>query len=84
MYEIHNNISPSYFLNLFTINLNIQDHFTKQTSKFYITSDHTNVRAYNIQVYGTKLWNSFSKDITDSTSLSVYKKRCIEFMHKAT
>ena len=81
MYKIRNNILPSYFLNLFTTN---HDHFTRQASKFHITSHHTNVRAYSIKIYGTKRWNSLSKDITDSASLSVFKKRCIEFMHKAT
>ena len=74
MYKIHNNILTSYFLNLFTTNLSIHDHFTRQACKFHITSHHTNVRAYSIQVYGTKLWNSLSKDITDSASLSVFKK----------
>ena len=34
MYKIHNNILPSYFQNLFTTNLNIYDHFTRQASKF--------------------------------------------------
>ena len=82
MYKINNNILPSYFLNVFTTNLNIHDHFTRQASKFHITSHHTNVRAHSNQIYGTKLWISLSKDITDSASLSVFKTRCIEFMHK--
>ena len=74
MYKIHNNILLSYFLNLFTTNFNIHDHFTRQASKFHITFHRTNVRANSIQVYGTKLWNSLSEDITDSASLSVFKK----------
>ena len=84
MYKILNNILPSYFVSLFTTNLSIHDHFTRQASKFHMTSHHTNVRAYSIQVYGTKFWNSLSKDITVSASLSIFKKQCIEFMHKAT
>ena len=70
MYRIHNNILPSYFLNLFTTNLNINDHFTRQACKFHITSHRKNVRENSIQVYGTKLLNSLSKDNADSASLS--------------
>ena len=74
MYKIQNNILLSYFLNLFTTNLSIHDHFIRQASKFHITYHHTNVRAYSIQVYGTKLWRNLSNDITDSASLAVFKK----------
>ena len=77
MHKIHNKIMPSYFLNLFTTNLSIHDQFTKQAFKLHITPHHTNVRAYSIQVYSTKLWSSLSKDITDSTSHAVLKKNDI-------
>ena len=63
MYKIHNNILPCYFINLFTINLNIHDHFTRQASKFHITSHHTNVRANSIQVYGTNFGTVYPKTL---------------------
>ena len=53
MYKIHSNILLFYFLNLFSTNLSIQDHFTMQTSKLHITAHQTNMRAYSIQVCGT-------------------------------
>ena len=37
MYKILNNLLPSYFLNLFTTNLSILDHFTRQAFKLHIT-----------------------------------------------
>ena len=83
MHKIHNNILPSYFLNLFTSNLSIHDHFTRQASTFHITSHHTNVRPYSIQAFGTNLWNSLSKDITDSPSLSVYKNDVLSLCIKS-
>ena len=82
MHKIHNNILPSYFLNLFTTNLSNYGHLTRQASKLHNTPNHLNVKAYSIQVYGTKVRNSLSKDITYSTSLAVFKKDVFSFCTK--
>ena len=76
MYKISNCLLPTVFQNLFTLNSNVHDHKTKQSSKLHVTSHRTNSRAYSIQIYGVRLWNMLSKDITDVPSLSIFKSKC--------
>ena len=74
MYK-NNNIFPCYFLNLFTIFHSIPDHLTRRAFKLLIIPRHTNIRAYSTQVYGTKLLNSLSTDINESTSIAKLNKK---------
>ena len=53
------------FRNLFTLNSNVHGHKTRQSSKLHVISHRTNSLAYSIQIYGVRLWNVLSKDITD-------------------
>ena len=51
MYKIHNNILPSYFLNLFTTNLSSHGHFTRQASKLHTAPHHINIKALHIAIF---------------------------------
>ena len=76
MYKISNCLLPTVFQNLFTLNSNVHDHKTRQSSKLHVLSHRTHSRAYSIQIYGVSLWNMLSKDITDVPSLSIFKSKC--------
>ena len=55
MYKISNCLLPNLFQNLFTLNNNVHDHKTRQSSKLHVISHRTNSRAYSIQIYGVRL-----------------------------
>ena len=76
MYKISNCLLPNVFLNLFTLNSNLHDHNTRQSFKLHVICHRTNSRAYSIQIYGVRLWNMLSKDITDVPLLSIFKSKC--------
>ena len=83
MYKIHNNILPSYFLNLFTTNLSIRDHFTMQASKLHLTLQLSERRVFRFTVLNFETVSP--KTLQIQNHLSQYlQKRCIKFMHKTT
>ena len=76
IYTISNCLLPTVFQNLFTmftLNSNVHDHKTRQSFKLHVISHRTNSRAYSIQIYGVRLWNMLSKDITEVSLLSIFK-----------
>ena len=70
-----NCLLPTVFSEL-VLNSNVHDHKTRQSSKLHVISHRTNLRAYSIQIYGVRLWNMLSKDITEVLSLSIFKSKC--------
>ena len=70
MYKISNCLLPTVFQNLFTVNSNVHDHKTRQSYKLHVISHIRNSRAYSIKIYGVRLLNMLSKDITEVPSLS--------------
>ena len=76
MYKISHCLLPTVFQNWFTLNSNVHDHKTRQSSKLHVTSHRTNSRAYSIKMYGVQLWNMLNKDITKVPSLSILKSKC--------
>ena len=69
-------ILPTVFQNLFTLNSNVHDHKTRHSSKLHVISHRTKSHVYSIQMYGVRLWNMLSKDITDVPSVSIFKSKC--------
>ena len=59
MYKISKCLLPTVFQNLFTLNSNVHDHKTRQSSKLHVISHRTNSRAYSIQIHGVRLWNIY-------------------------
>jgi hypothetical protein len=76
MYKVTNNLLPSYFQNFFVPNSNIHSHYTKQTTKMHKLSCNTQLRAFSIRFYGSRLWNSLSDEIINSKAFCVFKARC--------
>ena len=76
MCKISNCLLPTVFQNLFTLNSNVHDHKTRQSSKLHVIFHITNSRAYSIQIFGVRLWNMLSKDIADFPSLPIFKSKC--------
>ena len=72
LYKAKNNMLPR----------NLQDEFiiknnnckTRQCGKFYVKYRRTNLKANTPSIYGVNLFNSLPTDITNSASLSKFKK----------
>jgi hypothetical protein len=80
MFKMMHNLLPHFFQNMFKLNSEIHEHNTRQASKLHISSHHTNLRAFSIHIYGVKLWNTLSDDITNCYSLNVFKKKCLHLL----
>ena len=64
MYKINRFALPVYFQNVIFLNNQLHAHNTRQAQKLHVLSHNNNVRAFSIQVYGVKLWNDLSLDLT--------------------
>jgi hypothetical protein len=74
IYKFFHNSLPLQFADLFTCNSLIHDHNTRQTNQIHISSHRINMRANSIAIYGAKLWNTLSLELTSSPSLAILKR----------
>ena len=76
VYKAVNNLLPKHFTTFFNLNINIQQHNTRQSSSWHFTFHRTNIRANSIKILGLKLWNSLGSSITSLPSFHIFKNRC--------
>ena len=67
---------PKRFCNLFTRNMDIHSHNTRQVSDIHIIPHSTKARAYSIRFNGTTLWNLLGSAVINSPTIYVFKRRC--------
>ena len=74
VYKSMNGLLPISLNNLFHTNYDVHEHDTRQASKIHVVHHRLKVREYSITIYGTKIWNSLDKYITDSPSFNMYSR----------
>ena len=74
IFKFFHNSLPLQFTDLFTCNSLIHDHNTRQTNKIHISCHRINIRANSIAIYGAKLWNTLSLELTSLPSLAIFKR----------
>ena len=76
MYKVKNNLVPSY-MQTFTPVTAVHDHNTRSAARgdLYVSSANLTYYTISFQYEGTRLWNSLSGSIQQSTSVPLFKSR---------
>ena len=67
MFRFHTKSLPNIFSGYFCSNASIHGHFTRNSSKLHISHARTDVRRFQIRIYGPKLWNSIDLAIINKS-----------------
>ena len=74
MYLFKRGLLPNYFRDMFTLASQIHSHNTRNSSLFYIPHCRTNFRKFSIRFQGPWFFNSLSREIQNSESISLLAK----------
>ena len=75
MYKASNNLLPENVQVQFCKNQDIHSYNTRIMNKMHVISENTNLKKTSVNVSGVRLWNKLRKNIRDSVSLSVFKRK---------
>ena len=75
MFKFVHNMLPKKFSNYFTTVDQIHSHNTRSSSNYVVPYARTASRAGNLQVLGSRLWNSLSDELKEEKSLSTFKRK---------
>ena len=75
MYLLKRGLLPNYFRDMFTLASQIYSYNTRNSSLFYIPHCRTNFRKFSIRFQGPTFFNSLSREIENSKSISLFGKR---------
>jgi len=76
VYRALNGLLPDRFRDLFSLNRETHEHYTRQSSKLHVFQSRLKIRQNSIRIFGPKLWNSLPDKITSSPSFYIFKLRC--------
>ena len=79
MYLFKRGLLPNYFRDMFTLASQIHSYNTRNSSLFYIPHCRTNFRKFSIRFQGPSFFNSLSREIQNSESISLFGKRLKKF-----
>jgi hypothetical protein len=73
MYKAVNHQLPTMFANYFTLNLDVHQHYTRQSKSIHQDIIRTTLRKFSIKNFGSSLWNSLPAAIKDLPSFHSFK-----------
>ena len=74
MYKIHNNLSLSYLMRIFTNTLNVHSHNLRNSElNYYVPRPRTESAKGSLHYRGSVLWNKIPSEIRKLPSLNVFK-----------
>lgn len=80
MFKIMKGIAPSVLNDMFTTNINIHQHLTRQSHKLHIPVARTNLMKRTFRHRGVFIWNSMMEKINAECSFTSYKKRLKSYL----
>ena len=80
MYLFKRSLLPNYFRDMFTLASQIHSYNTRNSNLFYIPYCLTNLRKFSIRFQGPTFFNSLSREIQNSESISLFGKRLRKFL----
>ena len=80
MYLFKRGLLPNYFRDMFTLASQIHSYNTRNSSLFYIPHCQTDFRKFSILFQGPTFFNSLSREIQNSESISLFGKRLKKFL----
>ena len=82
MFRFHTRKLPVIFDDMFTRNVDIHSHGTRQKLHLHVPLPKTNLVKMSVCYTGVTRWNYYTKFIDTYCSLDVYKKRLKMYLHK--
>ena len=74
MYEIHDNLSPSYLRRIFTNTSNVHSHNLRNSElNYYVPRPRTESAKGSLHYRGSVLWNKIPSEIRKLPSLNVFR-----------
>ena len=73
MFKVFNDDTPRVFSGLFTKNINVHDHNTRQATQFHVPIARTNYMSRAISVKGVSIWNKLSRRVNHDCSYLSFK-----------
>ena len=80
MYFFKRGLLPNYFRDMFTLASQIHSDNTRNSSLLCIPHCRTNFRKFSIRFQGPTFFNSLSREIQNSESISLFGKRLKKFL----
>ena len=80
MFSYHQRLLPSPFLNLFPTGSQIHNYDTRTLAHFRPHTCRTNIKQFIILFRGPKIGNALPLSITSSPSLSIFKRKLLDFL----
>ena len=82
MYKISNNLAPQYLQDLFTHTTDIHQRALRSTSNnlLYVPKPKMELYRNSLSYSGSKIWNSIPENIKQSDSVTLFKKRYLEWL----
>ena len=68
MFQI-SRVALTLYFQMYVLNNQVHAHNTRQAEQIHAMSHNTNDRVFSIKVYGIKLWNDLSLDLTNCQTL---------------
>ena len=76
---VNGNVTES-IINMFSINKEIHDHFTRQSNKLHVPKCNKTITQTNVRFRGVKIWNYICDVVYFHCSLSCFKCNLKEFL----
>ena len=74
MFQYKTGLLPDVFNNTFLRRNQIHGYDTRNASSFHVPKCRTNIRRFSFQYQGPLFFNSLSRDIVSSVSVSTFRK----------
>ena len=71
-----NNLVPSYFVNMFTVNSAIHNYNTRQNNNLHIPRYRTKVRKHSVSVCGVNMWNDIPEEFKELRTYNQFWLKC--------
>ena len=75
MYLFKRGLPPNYFRDVFTLANHLHSYNTRNSSLFYTPHCRSKFRKFSIRLQDPKFFNSLSREIQNSESISLFGKR---------
>ena len=73
MYMVMNNLVPSFFVKMFTVNSAIYNYDTLQKNNLLVPSYRTTVRKHSVSVCGVNMWNDIPEQVKEFKTCNQFK-----------
>ena len=73
MYKIMNNLVPSFFVNMFTVNSAIHNYNTRLEKNLHVYSYRARVREHSVSVCGVNMWNDFPEEFKELRTCNQFR-----------